>query len=361
MKPSDTTPPRRLRILVLSAKGSGTGSALRARYVADALRLRGHDVFFAPLLPTWPLWLDMALSTLWYIPFALTKRYDAVWCVKPYPSLAPACFIQKCLGAKIVFDIDDLDWAYSGGLFRSIHRLFQTPWPRWGSFATYHNPKLKDALLSDFHLTPKDIVRVPQGVDPVLFHPATSHDRKTVGSREPWFQMHHPLLVFTAHLNVACDLSELLLSFQTFLKNHPKAGLLVAGGGPDQTRFEQEACDLGLAEHTRFTGLLPPSQVADFLRSSDAVLVYYRDTEANRHRASLKVREALACGCRVVATKVGDHSEWGAWATLSKPEPNAFAETVDKALKKKDKVKAAPASWYWQNCVADLEKRLLTT
>ena len=360
MKTSATSPTPRLRILVLSAKGSGTGSALRAVYVADALRLRGHDVSLAPLLPTWPLWLDMALSTFWYFAFSLTRRFDAVWCVKPYPSLIPACLVQKCLGAKIVFDVDDLDWAYSGGVFRSIHRLLQTPWPRLGSFTTYHNPKLKDVLVREFGLSPADLVRLPQGVDPVLFHPPATPKRKVGEAQEPWFQTHHPMLVYTAHLNVACDLSELLLSFRIFLARHPQAGLVVAGGGPDQDRFEQETRDLGLSDHVRITGLLSPQKVADYLRSSDAVLVYYRDTEANRHRASLKGREALSCGCRVVATKVGDYAEWASWAVLSKPNPVAFALAIERALKIRAKVKPAPSSWHWRNCVADLEKRLLS-
>ena len=62
MKTNTTTPTRPLRILVLSAKGWGTGSALRAFYVAEALRQRGHEVVFAKPLPTWPFWLDMAFS-----------------------------------------------------------------------------------------------------------------------------------------------------------------------------------------------------------------------------------------------------------------------------------------------------------
>jgi len=299
----------------------------------------------------------MALSTFWYIPFALFRRFDAVWCVKPYPSLWPACWLQKLRGAKIVFDIDDLDWAYSHGLFRILHRLLQTPWPRLGSFATYHNPKLKEALVADFHLDPSRLVRVPQGVDPKIFH----HGKKDFSNLPAVAQAlkdFHPLLVFTAHLNVACDLGELLESFRLFLARHPQSALLVAGGGPDQVRFEQEAARLGLADRVRFTGLIPSSTVASCLRAADAVLVYYRDTEANRHRASLKVREALSCGCRVVATRVGDYKEWAAWATLSDPRPDAFASAVEKSLRRRKARRKTPDAWHWVSCVADLERSL---
>jgi glycosyltransferase involved in cell wall biosynthesis len=300
----------------------------------------------------------MALSTFWYIPFALLGRFDAVWCVKPYPSLLPACWIQKCLGAKIVFDVDDLDWAYSGGTFRSLHKFLQTPWPRWGAFTTYHNPKLKDALLNDFHLTPDQLVRVPQGVDPALFHP-----EKTNRSSLPGFNRLgpniKPLFVFTAHLNVACDLGEILKAFKLITVQHPKAGLIVAGGGPDQEHFEQEAERLGLSKNTAFTDLIPPQTVADYLRVADRVLVYYQNNEANRHRASLKAREAISCGCRVVATEVGDYREWGAWAYLSKPDPTSYARTVERSLSSRRKIPKPPQSWQWASCVAKLEQRLL--
>jgi len=357
MKNTAPTHPQCLRILILSAKGGGTGSALRALYVADALRQRGHEVVCPPLIPTLPLWLDMALAPFWYLPFALFRPYDAVWCVKPYPSLAPACWVQRLWGAKVVFDVDDLDWAYSHGAFRKVHRLFQTPWPKWGDFATYHNVKLREVLLKEFGLEAGRLVRVPQGVDPDLFHPKSKGD--TAPSQPiAWDPKRRPHLVFTAHLNVACDLGELLISFKSILKRHPKATLMVAGGGSDQRLFEERARSLGLSDHVVFTGMLRPSQVADYLRSSDAVLVYYRDNEANRHRASLKAREALSCGCRVVATKVGDVSEWGAWATLSKPNPEAFAAATSQALRARRKTRPIPKSWTWVECVSALEKRL---
>ena len=55
-----------LTYLVLSAKGWGTGSALRAFYIAQAFRKRGHTVYFPKPLPTLPFWLDMALSKPYY-------------------------------------------------------------------------------------------------------------------------------------------------------------------------------------------------------------------------------------------------------------------------------------------------------
>ena len=57
---------KRLKLLILSAKGGGTGCALRAFYIAEAFRKRGHKVTFIKPIPSLPLWFDMALSAFYY-------------------------------------------------------------------------------------------------------------------------------------------------------------------------------------------------------------------------------------------------------------------------------------------------------
>ena len=55
--------------------------------------------------------------------------------------VVPALWVQRMKGAKIVFDVDDLDYAYSHGLFRVFHQWLQKPWPKWADLVTYHNPR----------------------------------------------------------------------------------------------------------------------------------------------------------------------------------------------------------------------------
>jgi glycosyltransferase involved in cell wall biosynthesis len=350
---------RPLKILVLSAKGWGTGSALRAFYMAHALKKRGHLVVFPTPLPTWPLWLDMALATFTYLPAAFSRRFDAVWCVKPYPTLVPACLLQKLLGAKIIFDVDDLDWAYSSGAFASFHRALQTPWPKLlGTFTTYHNSALRGPLEKDFGLGPERLVQVPQAVDPEIFHPNGKGDVLHPRAQALWASSKdRPRLVVTAHLNVACDLSPVLQAFGLLLKRLPRARLLVAGGGPDQARFECEARSLGVAGETAFTGPLSPLEVAACLRAADVALVYYSEAPANRHRASLKLREALACGSKVAATRVGEAVEYSRFIRLSSPNAADFAESIEASWKNK------PGPRYhgttWNDSARSLEEALL--
>jgi len=339
--------PKPLKILVLSAKGWGTGSALRAYYVAEALKKRGHRVTFPKPLPTWPLWLDMALSTFYYAVMALAEPFDAVWCVKPYPTLVPACLIQRVLGAKIIFDVDDLDWAYSHGAFRAFHRMLQIPWPKLlGKFTTYHNRALRSPLVQDFGLGEGELVQVIQAVDPAVFHPKPKGDILPPAAQNLWADpKSKPRLVVTAHLNVACDLSPVLEGMVRVSKRLPGARLLVAGGGPDQEKFEAEAEKLGLGARVAFTGALTPRQVAACLRAADLALVYYSEGPANRLRASLKLREALACGTQVVATKVGEAESLGKHLFLSAPNPTAFAQALVVASKSRPKARPKSPTW----------------
>ena len=361
---SSTTPFKPLSILVLSAKGWNTGSALRAFYIAEAFEQKGHQVRFIKPIPTLPGWLDMALSAPYYLWKSLLTRSQVVLAVKPYPTVIPAMLWQKMLGAQIVIDVDDLDFAYSHGTFRKIHEWLQKPWPRLADWVTYHNPRLKESLIEFFKVESRKIIQLPQGVNEAVFNrePLKPENLPLQALRFYPPSPQKPLLVFTAHLNVACDLEPALYAFKEVLRKIPKSQLLVAGGGPDETYFKEIARNLGLVPSVQFTGLITISQVAACLKLSDVTLVYYTDTPVNHHRASMKLREALACGKPVVATRVGESAQLKESVVLSDPNPTAFAKTIIKTLKSRRNI-SRPSSLLknlaWKNCIQNLEKELL--
>lgn len=348
------------RYLILSAKGWGTGSALRAFYIAKALKQKGYTVHFPKPLPTLPGWIDMGLSTLYYLVYSLFVSSDLAICVKPYPMVVPALWVQRLKGAKVVFDVDDLDYAYSHGVFLTFHWWLQRPWPNWADGVTYHNPKLKDAIISDFKVPASKIRQVPQGVDESIFNTLPIKAADIPPSVADWNGAQKgPLLCFTAHLNVACDLGPALEAFKLLLESSPKARLLIAGGGPDENKFRDQAQSLGISGSTYFTGLITPQQVAACLKLADEVLVYYADSPANRHRSSMKLREALACGCKVVATQVGEAVAFKKELFLSPADPQSFAKALLGALKAKKTSRQGAIlvkKWGWKTCVKPLEK-----
>ncbi len=363
MKKTSSQAPSPLKILVFSSKGLGTGCALRARYIAEAFRKRGHQVEFVRPIPSLPLWIDMALSKPYYFFKSLGTRSDAVIAIKPYPTVVPALWWQRLLGAKVVIDVDDLDYDYSHGAFRDFHRWLQKPWPKWADFVTFHTPHLVDPLLHVFKVPESKLVQLPQGVDTELFSPKPVRNENLPGIASALLKntQARPLLVFTAHLNVACDLEPVLKSLQILLKSSPQANLLVAGGGPDEGRFKRMALDLHIAPSVHFTGYLSPGQVSACLKIADAALVYYSDNPVNRHRASMKLREAVASGCKVIATQVGEIGQWKEALFLSKPDPAHFSQAVLGALASKKSPKHGALlvkKWDWTNCIKELETAL---
>ncbi|HXL72174.1 MAG TPA: glycosyltransferase, partial [bacterium] len=104
------------------------------------------------------------------------------------------------------------------------------------------------------------------------------------------------------------------------------------------------------------------SQVAACLKISDLTLVYYSDKPVNHHRASMKLREALACGRPVIATNVGESVHLKDSVVLSDANPAAFSKAIVKTLKSKRTVSPSAAllkKWDWKDCVKELEKELL--
>jgi glycosyltransferase involved in cell wall biosynthesis len=283
--------------------------------------------------------------------------------IKPYPMAVLALWLQRLKGAKIVIDVDDLDYDYSHGPFRAFHQWLQKPWPAWADIVTYHNPELLNPIREFFKVPPEKLVQLAQGVDTDLFRPEKPRfeDLPPVAALLQNPRIFSPILVFTAHLNVACDLEPVLESFKLLRPELPKAQLLVAGGGPDEGRFKKLAFELGISDAVHFTGMVTPKQVAACLGLANVALVYYRDTPVNRHRASMKLREALACGCKVVATDVGEAARFKKALFLSKPDPKSYAKAVLTALKAKKSPKSGALlvkKWDWICCVEPLEKEL---
>lgn len=80
----------------------------------------------------------------------------------------------------------------------------------------------------------------------------------------------------------------------------PGAELLVLGDGPDRSRLERQAAELGLNGRVKFAGSVPRAEVLRALASAEA-LVLSSDWENFPHTAV----EALALGTPLIATSVG--------------------------------------------------------
>lgn len=139
-----------------------------------------------------------------------------------------------------------------------------------------------------------DCVHVlPNGVDPVRFHPRTESPSSFeftvgfVGSLKPWH-----------------DLMTLAAAYKILLQSHPKARLLVVGEGPERKRLEQVLSPLPDSGQVVFPGAVQPEDVPRWMREMDVGVAPYANDSA-RYFSPLKVLEYMAAGLPVLASRTG--------------------------------------------------------
>jgi glycosyltransferase involved in cell wall biosynthesis len=324
-----------VRFLVCSSLPRDSGCALRARHLAVALRRLGHEVRQPPLPTSKPLFLDYLLTGLYALPWTLFGRFDCALVIKPYPTLLwPLLLRRWTAGGRIGVDVDDVDSGFRSGLAGRLLAAIQRPLPARCDFVTTHNDALQ-AHIEAFHGVPaRRILRLDQGVDLALYRPLPAAERARLRAealRTTGFP-DGPLLVYTGHLNVASELEVLLDLWPGLLKDCPSARLVVAGGGPWLVRYRDRAARCAPPGTVFFTGHQTPEQVNDWLNAGDLAPIFYRATEANRFRVSMKMRECLAAGIPVVANDFGDLAQFRSVTRSCATPPGAFEEAIREAI-----------------------------
>jgi glycosyltransferase involved in cell wall biosynthesis len=294
------------RALVFSALGRHSGCALRARYLKDALRRRGWDArLLLPLFPNLPLSLEAFLAVPRFALAAAFSRAELAVAIKPYPNCWLALWILKLKGVKVVMDVDDWDGAWRGGLLGSLAALVQAPAFRLLPLFSTHHPGIRRKLGGG-------ALSLGQGVDTSIFHPRRGKPAK--------------VLVFTAHLNVACQLDLLMDWVGPWLKAHPDWSLLVAGGGPKLGEYRRRHA----SAQVRFSGPLSPEAVAEAVAGARICLSAYGEGGGNEFRVPMKAGEYLAMGKPLATNYISGLAPLKPYLYLSQPGPKAFGRLLDR-------------------------------
>jgi len=321
------------RALVLSALGRGSGCALRARNVAKALRLQGLDVvMLEPKLSNFPFGLESLLLLPWHCLAMLAYRPDLAVGIKPYPDVWLPLALARTWGCASVVDVDDLDGAWRGGFSAWLLRAAQAPaWHLLGRFSSHH-PALLSAIKAR---APKaQVLELAQGVDTDIFHPGPA-PAPFPGRR---------LLLHPAHFNIASEAPRLLDCLAPWLKAHPQALLVLAGGGPYLGRVQAQVERLGLESSVRLTGQQTPAAIARLMRACDWMLAPYGPGAGNQHRVPMKVGEALACQAKVLTQPIPGLKPLQPWLYLAPEGGPAFVASLDACWDQEGDGREAPGA-----------------
>jgi len=144
---------------------------------------------------------------------------------------------------------------------------------------------------------------VPNAVDHSLFTPSPPEPtlRNELGLQDAF------VVGTTSNMLRYEGLDQLLAATRSLRDQGTDAKALFVGDGPRRDALEQAADRYDVP--AVFTKRVPFQEVPRHLRVMDAFAVPRRDVTATRFASPIKVVEAMACGCPVVASRVGDLPE----------------------------------------------------
>ena len=173
-------------------------------------------------------------------------------------------------------------------------------------------------------IDPRKTAIIPHGVNAQVFSPNGA-------PREP-------VVLFAGSLIERKGVRTLIQAMALLRRRHPESRLEIIGDGPQRRELSQLAARSGLSDHVRFSGSLPPSEVARRMRRCELFVLPSRE-----EGQGVAMLEALASGTPCVASNVGGipeilSPEWGA---LVPPEdPQALASAMQEILGRPDRGRA---------------------
>lgn len=322
------------KALVFSALGYNTGCALRAGYVAEGLRKNGYRVrLVLPWFRSLPASAEVFLSIPIFLWQVLIQRPELAIGIKPYPNCWLALFLVRVFGGRAVADIDDVDSSYRGGFLGMASALSQVP-AFWllSTFSTHH-PLIKKELSRQKRVKARQWVWLRQGVDLKVFRSTGAGQKQNLKKR--YNIERKKILMFSAHLNIACQFQTLLSWLEPVLMKDKNLCLVVAGGGPLEADYREMARRNPAGESIVFTGHLLPEKMNALVNIADICVSAYSRDKANRYRVPMKLGEYLAIGKPVVTNSVKGAAHLEPFMYVCESNRDSFVRTLRKVIKTK--------------------------
>jgi glycosyltransferase involved in cell wall biosynthesis len=156
-------------------------------------------------------------------------------------------------------------------------------------------------MAEDLGVTPDRVRVIPNGVDGNRYCPGDRDESR----RKLGLPLSGRLLVSVGHLTARKGFHRVVRVLPQLLRDFPDLTFAVVGGmeaaGTYETSLRRTIAGLGLGDKARLAGPLPPEEVVRWLRAGDLFVL-----ASAREGCPNAVWEAMACGCPVVATRVGE-------------------------------------------------------
>lgn len=279
---------------------------VHVRYVGQmhVRKVGNRKFYFKPLR----LLYVVLVGTLRLAFAALGTPADAYHVGKPHPMNGVAGVVASKLRQKPLYlDCDDYEIA-SNRLETTWQRLgiayFERRLPDYAAGISVNTHFVLEKLIESGY--PAERIRyVPNGVDRHRFRNASRSEVEEL--RRKLDLTDREVVIYVGSLSLTSHGLDLLLeAFPIVQQSHPRAALLLVGGGEDYDTLRRKAEAMGIEDAVRFTGRVSPERVAPYYLLADVSVDPVYDNQAQQARSPLKIVESLAMGTPVVTGDVGD-------------------------------------------------------
>lgn len=238
-----------------------------------------------------------------------------------HPQGVAAAHASRRLGLPLVltghgFDVYDLP--YRSGAWEALVRetLAQAT-------AVITVSQRNATILRELGVPTTKLAIIPNGFDPSRFRTLPrSECRERLGMAPD-----ATLIACVGNLERVKGQDILLEAFAQVRRQLAGAQLALVGGGSMRPALEALARRLGVQDGVIFTGTRPHDEIPAWLNAADLMVLPSRD-EGN----PTILAEAVGCGCRVVATRVGGVPDVLGGALVEPEDPTALAQAMLDAL-----------------------------
>jgi glycosyltransferase involved in cell wall biosynthesis len=105
------------------------------------------------------------------------------------------------------------------------------------------------------------------------------------------------------------DVVTLLKAFDSVLKTHSDARLILVGDGTERISMMQLSVDLGMEHAVHFTGFVSHSDVSCYVNAADIAIVPVPNMKQEMWLSPMKLFEYMASGKAIVASSMGQIKE----------------------------------------------------
>ncbi len=312
-----------------------------------------RSIDFCPFLS-----LNILFSLFFNVIISIFIKADIVFVLKPLPNACIPAILKKLSGAKIILDIDDLDYEfYKNRLLKKIAYSFFRYFPKQFHKVTFCSKELKKHTVKTLGLSEDNIIFLPQGIDYDIFQIAGDNQNL----REQFHLGKCRILVYLASLGITNSLVKVLEIFKLVSRKTNQTKLLVIGGGKHLEQFMQITAELEIEDKVIFTGFVEHKAVPQYLRLADMAINYMEINKANKFRVPIKSREYLAAGLPIVSNLTGDDPDIADYIYQCNSQKD-FADTIIDILdgegddRNSRGKRFVEKNYDWQHIVRNLEK-----